>query len=72
MPSCFIIMPITTTTDQAALYNDEDHFEPVLNHLMIPAVEKAGCEPISPISTGSDLIQAEIIRQLETSDFPTT
>jgi hypothetical protein len=69
MPSCFIIMPITTTADQAELYNDQQHFEHVLNHLMIPAVKQAGCEAISPIATGSDLIQAEIIRQLETTDF---
>jgi len=43
MPSCFIIMPITTTADQAELYNDQQHFEHVLNHLMIPAVKQAGC-----------------------------
>jgi hypothetical protein len=69
MPACFIIMPITTTADQAELYHDRDHFKHVLNHLMIPAVQQAGYEAISPIATGSDVIQAEIIRQLETTDL---
>jgi hypothetical protein len=36
---------------------------------MVPAVEKADYEAVRPIALGSDVIQAEIIRQLETADL---
>jgi len=62
---CFIIMPITTPVDHIERYKgDKDHFTHVLEHLFIPALEDAGFEPVSPKSTGSDVIQAEIIKQL--------
>ena len=68
--TCFIIMPITTPKDLVERYdNDADHFKHVLEHLHIPAVESAGYEPIPPIAQGADLIHAEIIRNLETSDL---
>ena len=60
MPNCFIIMPITTPNDKLEDYNnDKDHFKHVLDHLFIPAIEKAGFEPKSPITKGSSLIQGE-------------
>ena len=52
------------------MYNDDLHFSHVLEHLMAPAVEKAGYEPIKPTAVGADLIHAEIIRQLETRGLP--
>lgn len=63
-------MPITTPPERLADYgSDADHFQHVLESLFIPAVEKAGHEPIKPIFSGSDLIQAEIIKHLETADL---
>jgi hypothetical protein len=69
-PTCFIIMPITTPPDLVGQYGgDQAHFRHVLEHLFIPAVEKAGFTPVPPAATGSDVIQAEIIRHLETADM---
>lgn len=65
---CFIIMPITTPEPMREKYRDgEDHFKHVLECLFIPAIEKAGYKPIPPKAEGSDLIQAEIIKNLETA-----
>ena len=69
MSDCFIIMPITTPEHLVDQYKeDSDHFLHVLEHLFIPAVEKTGYTPVPPSATGSDLIQAEIISQLENAD----
>ena len=68
--TCFIIMPITTPDSFVEIYRDgKDHFKHVLECLFIPAVEKAGFEAIPPIAKGSDLIHAEIIKNLETADL---
>jgi len=67
-PNCFIIMPISTP-DLAAYSGDPDHFKHVLEHLFMPAVEKAGMTPIAPLAKGADLIQAEIVQHLEKDDF---
>ena len=68
--TCFIIMPITTPETLLDRYdNDEDHFIHVLEHLHMPAVEAAGYEPIPPNAQGSDLIHAEIIKNLESADM---
>ena len=65
---CFIIMPITTPEPMIEKYRDrEEHFKHVLECLFIPAIEKAGYKPIPPKAEGSDLIQAEIIKNLETA-----
>lgn len=70
MTNCFIIMPITTPEHLVPIYsNDTDHFVHVLNHLFTPAIEKAQFNPIPPIMKGADLIQAEIIRNIETADI---
>ncbi len=62
---CFIIMPITTPPDWLAKYNnDADHFTHVLEHLFMPAVKEAGFEPVPPKAQGSNLIHADIIKQL--------
>ena len=63
MSTCFIIMPITTPEHLIPIYSDDsDHFDHVLNHLFIPAIEKAKFTPIAPVAKGADLIQAEIIK----------
>jgi hypothetical protein len=70
MPSCFVIMPITTPLDIIDAYGDDcDHFQHVLDHLFQPAVEQAGYEAIPPAVTDSAVIQAEIIRNLENADL---
>lgn len=62
-------MPITTPASFVNIYSDSEHFAHVLQHLFIPAIENAGFEPISPKSTGSDLIHAEIINNLSSSEL---
>ncbi|MDP2601705.1 MAG: hypothetical protein Q8S00_03830 [Deltaproteobacteria bacterium] len=70
MSTCFIVMPLTCPESAIAQYfDDRDHFRHVLDHLFIPAVEKAKLEPIPPIASGSDLIHAEIVKQLESTDL---
>jgi hypothetical protein len=67
---CFIIMPITTPEELIPKFHgDVAHFEHVLDHLFRPAVEAAGFEPLTPIARGADLIHAEIVRRLESSDL---
>jgi hypothetical protein len=67
---CFIIMPITTPLEFVKDYQDDkEHFIHVLEHLFKPAIEKARFNPISPISKGSDIIQAEIIKHLAEADL---
>ncbi len=64
--TCFIIMPITTPESHLEEYRDgKTHFKHVLDCLLIPSVKKAGFKPIPPIAKGSDIIQAEIIKNLE-------
>lgn len=68
--TCFIIMPISTPSDLVERYNnDPDHFKHVMSTLIVPAVKEAGLEPLMPIMKGSDLIHAEIIEKLWTSDY---
>jgi|GEM_PF-2254067 len=51
-------------------YRDgENHFNHVLQCLFIPSVKEAGYNPILPNAKGSDLIHAEIIKNLETADL---
>ncbi len=67
---CFIIMPITTPPSLVREYNgDAHHFTHVLEHLFIPALEGAGFDPVSPQATGSNIIQADIIKQLSDCDL---
>jgi nucleoside 2-deoxyribosyltransferase len=41
----------------------------VLDHLFVPSIKKIGFDAIPPSTAGSDVIQAHIIRQLETADL---
>ncbi len=70
MKQCFIIMPITTPKHLTEKYKDDaDHFSHVLDCLFMPALKNAGFDPISPKSTGSDIIQASIINYLSTCEL---
>lgn len=69
MPTCFVIMPITTPSEVREAYRDPAHFAHVLEHLFTPALEAAGYEVWPPAASGSDLIQGEIIRQLDQADL---
>ena len=60
--TCFIIMPISTPEELVDRYKEDvNHFDHVLKHFFMPALSDAGFTPIPPKSTGSDVIQAEII-----------
>ena len=68
--NCFIIAPISTLAERAALYlNDSAHSEHVMDHLLAPAVEEAGFEPIKPKAKGANLIHAEIVQNLQTASL---
>src|SRR5690348_13500864 len=69
MAKCFIVMPISMLDIYADIYDDPEHFKHVLDYLFIPALKAAGYEAVPPSITGSDLIQAEIISNLETCDL---
>lgn len=70
MQTCFIIMPVTTPAEAEGLYTgDKDHFQHVLDHLFMPAIEKIGLMAIPPLAVGGDVIHAEIIRNLETAEL---
>ncbi len=70
MPDCFVIMPISTPKDMAGDYSGDDlHFAHVLDHLFVPAIEKAGLKVVKPVMKGADLIHAEIVKQLEEADM---
>jgi hypothetical protein len=63
-------MPLTTPANLIDSYaGDTDHFLHVLEDVFMPAVEKAGLEPISPLSVGAENIQADIITSLQTADL---
>jgi hypothetical protein len=63
-------MPISTPSNLASEYGgDLDHFEHVLRFLFEPAIKHAGYNMVSPSVLNSQIIQAEIIRNLETADL---
>jgi hypothetical protein len=66
---CFVAMPITTPERYAETLRDPDHFLHVLEHLFTPALQGAGLTVIPPTATGTVMIQAEIIRNLQQADF---
>lgn len=70
MPECFVIMPITTPPTVVDTYGgDRAHFAHVMEHLFKPAIEQAGYTAIPAVAEGADLIHAEIVRRLETSEL---
>lgn len=67
---CFIIMPVSTPSELISVYKgDSYHFTHVMKHLFIPAIKKAGFEPILPITEGSNIIHGHIISNLESADL---
>lgn len=63
-------MPITTPAENVATYGgDIKHFEHVLDHLFTPALTEAGYDVVRPSVENSEIIQAEIIRNIETADL---
>ena len=66
-PTCFMAMPITTRPEEAALYLDDAHWNHVMGHLFVPAIEAAGFTPVRPVSKGSSMIHADIVKNLEES-----
>ncbi|MFN3367759.1 MAG: hypothetical protein ACK411_15325, partial [Exiguobacterium mexicanum] len=69
-PTCFIMMPISTPASKLETYGDDQlHFLNILEHLIVPAVERAGFIPILPTVEGSLVIHAEIIRNLCVADM---
>jgi len=70
MATCFVIMPISTPPDLAGNYNgDHTHFVHVFKFLFEPAITAAGFQALPPMTEGSDVIHAEVVRKLETSDL---
>ena len=70
MGTCFVIMPISTPDERLETYHDRDlHFGHVLDHLFSPALKMCKLDVIPPVVNGSDLIHAEIIKNLEQADL---
>lgn len=70
MPNCFVMMPISTPPALVPNYaGDKEHFAHVLEHLFVPAIEKAGYTPIRPATAGSDVIQAHVIRSIQSAEL---
>jgi hypothetical protein len=70
MKQCYIIMPISTPSDLFATYgSDPSHFNHVLEHLLLPAVQESGLQAVPPSAVGSDAIHAHIISNLNTADL---
>jgi len=69
-PKCFIIMPISMRARLLAEYEDDkNHFSNILEYLFIPSLREIGYVPLPPVSSGSDLIHADIIAKLVTADL---
>ncbi len=68
-PTCFVMMPISTPEAYIKELENPNHFKDILDYLHTPAIEKAGYKVVSPISTGSELIHADIIHNISNSDL---
>jgi hypothetical protein len=63
-------MPISTPTQLVKRYRgDAEHFEHVLDELLIPAVRQAGYRAVAPSAVSDDVIQARVIEQLQSADL---
>ena len=60
---------MTTQPTQVEIYGDADHWDHVLNFLFIPAIKKAGLDPIPPETRGGDVIHRNIMNNLGDSDM---
>ncbi len=68
-PTCFIAMPVSTRTQEAELYGDNDHWLHVMESLFVKAIETAGFEAIRPVAQGAHLIHGMIIKHLSQADL---
>ena len=68
-PKCFIAMPVSTPDHLSKEYGDPDHFKHVMEELFLPAIEAAGMIAVPPISTGSEVIHADIIEALQSAEL---
>ncbi len=66
---CFVIMPISTPESYSSRFLDLDHFKHILESLFLPAIDRAGLDPVKPIATGADLIHLRTIREIEQDDL---
>src|SRR5690242_2160464 len=70
MVTCFVAMPISVPDEYVDTYSDRnEHFLHAFNHLFTPAIIECGYEVIPPAVSGSELIHAEIIKNLEQADL---
>jgi len=70
MSKCFVIMPITTPQEYLPIYHDDiEHFNHVLEALFSPALMNLGYSVIPPKIEGSNIIHAEIIKNIADSDL---
>lgn len=68
--SCFVIMPITPPEERLSTYSDGAlHFAHVLDYLFTPVLESCEYKPIPPSASGSRIIHADIIENLEQADL---
>jgi hypothetical protein len=68
-PTCFIAMPITVHDPEAKLYGDDAHWEHVIEHLFVPAIEAAGYDPIRPTASGTSMIHGRIVKHLSEAEL---
>lgn len=68
-PSCFIAMPISVHENEATLYRDKAHWDHVMRHLFVPAVERAGFVAILPFAAGTSMIHGRIVKHLTEADL---
>ena len=64
-PVCFVIMPFVERDDRY----ESGFFEEVLRSLHTPALESAGFQVRTAMRSGSDVIQATILRELSSADL---
>jgi hypothetical protein len=69
LPTCFVIMPLSTPPHAVPAYESDDHFRHALAELHTPAIRRAGYDVIPPKVENSEVIQAEIIKHLATADL---
>lgn len=67
--SCFVVMPVTTSSYYVEKFDDPDPFNHVSVHLFAPALKQVGFAVIPPSVRGAELIHAEIIKNLEQAEL---
>lgn len=68
MTTCFVAMPISIPKTADNKY-EENHFTHIYNHLFAPVIDRLKYKPISPESKGSEIIQADIVRNIHSADL---